>query len=118
LEILVLNFVCVLRTQIATYKGIAEAIHCKSSQAVGQALKRNVYNGAEPSVPCHRIVRSDLTVGGFSGSYENSGKKRALLEGEGVLLTEENGVVRVDKVCNFDVQLIEMFAVTSSRMEN
>lgn len=86
-----------MNTQVATYKGIAEAIDCKSSQAVGQALKRNPYNGAEPSVPCHRVIKSDLTVGGFSGSYKNSSKKQEQLEGEGVVLREENGVVKVDR---------------------
>ncbi|KAG7339283.1 AraC family transcriptional regulator [Nitzschia inconspicua] len=40
--------------KVATYKWIADAILCRSSQAVGQALKRNPYNGASPSFPCHR----------------------------------------------------------------
>ncbi|KAG7359223.1 methylated-DNA-protein-cysteine methyltransferase [Nitzschia inconspicua] len=72
--------------KVATYKGIADAIHCRSSQAVGQALKRNPYNGANPSVPCHRVIKSDLSVGGFAGSYDNLNKKKLILEEEGVVV--------------------------------
>ncbi len=34
-------------------------------------------------VPCHRVIRGDATAGGYSGG---SGRKRALLEAEGVAL--------------------------------
>jgi methylated-DNA-[protein]-cysteine S-methyltransferase len=70
--------------KVTTYGEIAKHINCKSARAIGQALKNNIY--AESGVPCHRVVRSDLTLGGFSGSTENDvvGKKVKLLESEGI----------------------------------
>lgn len=71
------------RGRVTTYKLLAIAIGCKSAQAVGQALRRNPY---APEVPCHRVIKSDLTIGGFSG--KNKGieikRKMELLKKEGV----------------------------------
>lgn len=69
---------------VTTYGEIAKKISCNSARAIGQALKNNIY--ADSGVPCHRVVRSDLTLGGFSGSTENDivGKKVKLLESEGI----------------------------------
>lgn len=80
------------RGKVSTYKLLADAIGCGSSQAVGQALKRNPF---APEVPCHRVVRSDRTLGGFGGQTAGAKirKKRSLLEGEGVEF-DENGSVR------------------------
>ena len=71
------------RGSVTTYKLLAEEVGCGSSQAVGQALARNPY---APEVPCHRVIRSDLTVGGFSGQRTGGAIRRKirLLEGEGV----------------------------------
>lgn len=73
--------------KVTTYANLANAIDCKSSQAVGQALKRNPF---APSVPCHRVVRSDHSVGGFSSSIsdESVSKKIKLLKIEGVAFEE------------------------------
>ena len=49
----------------------------RSCRAVGQALKKNPY---APGVPCHRVISSDGSIGGYSGGIK---KKRALLEKEG-----------------------------------
>ncbi|MFH1878830.1 MAG: MGMT family protein [Candidatus Omnitrophota bacterium] len=49
-----------------------------AARAVGQVLKKNPY---APHVPCHRVVRSDGSIGGYSGGLE---KKRALLKKEGL----------------------------------
>ena len=55
-----------------TYKGIAEAIGAPSSyRAVANAC------GSNPvpiSIPCHRVIRSDGSVGGYSGPGGISGK--------------------------------------------
>lgn len=69
--------------RVMTYQGLARAIDCGSCQAVGQALKRNPF---APAVPCHRVIKSDLTLGGFAGAREGEalGRKLALLAGEGV----------------------------------
>ena len=69
--------------KVTTYKLISELLKCNSSQAVGQALKRNPL---APLVPCHRVISTDLTVGGFQGrrSGERIQSKLRLLESEGV----------------------------------
>lgn len=70
--------------KVTTYGEIAKRINCNSARAIGQALKNNIY--ADSGVPCHRVVRSDLTLGGFSGCTDNEtvGKKVKLLESEGI----------------------------------
>ena len=77
--------------QVTTYKALAQHIHCGSSQAVGQALKRNP---RAPVVPCHRVVRTDLNLGGFAGQRSGSEieRKRNLLLNEGVAVDENNQV--------------------------
>ena len=71
------------RGRVTTYKRGAEAVVCGSSQAVGQALKHNPF---APWVPCHRVIASDLTLGGFAGKRQGAEirRKRALLASEGV----------------------------------
>ena len=64
------------RGRVATYKEVAIAIEKgKSFRAVGNALNRNPYLTA---VPCHRVVRSDLKIGGFSKGIR--AKKKLLTE--------------------------------------
>ena len=72
--------------KVTTYKELARYLGCGSNQAVGQALKRNPF---APKVPCHRVVKTDLTLGGFSGQTEGPKirKKARLLRGEGVELS-------------------------------
>ena len=69
--------------RVTTYGLIAKKLNTKAYRAVGNACRRNPY---APKVPCHRVVRSDGTVGGFSG--ETSGKyvkkKIRMLRKEGV----------------------------------
>lgn len=64
-----------------TYRELANRIGCRSAQAVGQALKRNPF---APAVPCHRVVASDGSLGGYFGerSGEKLEQKRRLLEEE------------------------------------
>jgi methylated-DNA-[protein]-cysteine S-methyltransferase len=71
------------RGKVTTYKHLARAVGCGSSRAVGQALKVNPY---APRVPCHRVIRSDLTIGGFSGAVRGPQieRKKALLLEEGI----------------------------------
>lgn len=73
--------------RVTTYADLANAINCKSSQAIGQALKRNPF---APQVPCHRVVRTDHTVGGFSSSTsdETVTRKINLLKSERVEFDE------------------------------
>ena len=54
---------------------IGKSIGCKSSQAIGQALRRNPY---APKVPCHRVIATSLTIGGFAGERDGAEIKRKL----------------------------------------
>lgn len=76
--------------QVTTYKEIGLSIDCKSAQAVGQALRRNPW---APHVPCHRVVATNLSMGGFFGKLTGPKleEKRALLLAEGVLFQEKKG---------------------------
>ena len=69
--------------RVSTYREIGSYVGCGSSQAIGQALKRNPY---APEVPCHRVIASDLKIGGFAGRREGGkiDKKLRLLQKEGV----------------------------------
>ena len=64
-----------------SYGELARRIGCRSAQAVGQALKRNPF---APDVPCHRVIASDGSIGGFGGDRvgEKIDKKKKLLEME------------------------------------
>ncbi len=79
--------------RVTTYKLLAERIGCGSPRAVGQALKRNP---RAPEVPCHRVIRSDLTAGGYSGRTEGPdlARKLGLLESEGISFDPVTGRLR------------------------
>lgn len=72
------------RGRVVTYKALAEYVGSASCRAVGQALRRNPF---APHVPCHRVIGSDLHVGGFQGQKKGPAirKKLALLRAEGVV---------------------------------
>ena len=76
-----LELLRVPRGETVTYGELARRIGCRSAQAVGQALKRNPF---APQVPCHRVVASDGSLGGFHGQREGEmiEKKRRLLQEE------------------------------------
>jgi methylated-DNA-[protein]-cysteine S-methyltransferase len=67
--------------QLDTYAGIARRIGKPgATRAVGNALGRNPI---PVIVPCHRVIRSDATLGGYTGGL---GVKEHLLSLEGVML--------------------------------
>tara|TARA_B100000214_G_C23752210_1_gene528273 strand:- start:6 stop:281 length:276 start_codon:yes stop_codon:yes gene_type:complete len=69
--------------EVRTYKQIAKSIgKPKSSRAVANACAKNPYPIV---IPCHRVIRSDGTVGGYSGQGGVKLKKE-LLKKEGVRL--------------------------------
>jgi methylated-DNA-[protein]-cysteine S-methyltransferase len=67
------------RGKTSTYKAIAKKLKT-SPRAVGQALKRSPF---PIKIPCHRVIKSDGTLGGYKGKL-NSETKRKLLEKEGL----------------------------------
>eukprot|EP00595_Chromulina_sp_UTEXLB2642_P000606 CAMPEP_0196766838 /NCGR_PEP_ID=MMETSP1095-20130614/31336_1 /TAXON_ID=96789 ORGANISM="Chromulina nebulosa, Strain UTEXLB2642" /NCGR_SAMPLE_ID=MMETSP1095 /ASSEMBLY_ACC=CAM_ASM_000446 /LENGTH=58 /DNA_ID=CAMNT_0042131277 /DNA_START=87 /DNA_END=259 /DNA_ORIENTATION=- len=43
----------------------------KAMRAVGNSLRKNPF---APEVPCHRVIASDLSLGGFYGSKDSNGE--------------------------------------------
>lgn len=69
--------------QTRTYAQIAEMSgHKNAVRAVANAIGKNPY---PPIIPCHRVIRSDGTIGGYSGNG-GVGQKRKLLLSEGVFI--------------------------------
>jgi len=69
--------------KVKTYKEIAMAINRpKAARAVANACAKNPY---APKVPCHRVIRSDGTLGGFSSPGGTKTKKK-MLKREGFTL--------------------------------
>ncbi len=65
--------------KVASYADIARAIgKPKAARAVGNALNVNPYS---PRVPCHRVIKSDGSIGGFAHGTK---KKITMLRKEGV----------------------------------
>lgn len=72
--------------KVTTYKEIAKAMGTRAYRAVGQALKNNPN---APTVPCHRVVRSDGIPGGYMGRTDTQArnKKVTMLKKEGVIFS-------------------------------
>ena len=65
--------------EVRSYKWVAKAVgRPKAARAVGNALNKNPY---APVVPCHRVVKSDGSIGGFSKGIK---AKKRLLRREGI----------------------------------
>ena len=62
--------------KVSTYKGLAKAVRSRGYRAVGQAMHKNPY---APKVPCHRVIASDGSLGGFASGVR---KKSAMLKKE------------------------------------
>jgi len=71
------------RGKITTYKLLGQAVGTKAYRAIGTILSNNPY---APEVPCHRVIASDGSLGGFMGSKsrKNLSKKSELLSSEGI----------------------------------
>ena len=58
--------------KVKTYLEVAKAIgKPKAFRAVANAVGKNPY---PPKIPCHRVIRSDGSLGGYSGKGGNSTK--------------------------------------------
>jgi methylated-DNA-[protein]-cysteine S-methyltransferase len=92
-----LSMLRIPRGKIATYQTIARmAGNVRASRAVGNACNQNPF---APDVPCHRIVASDGSLGGYA---LGSAKKIALLRSEGI-------VVRKNKIVDFENVLFKKY---------
>ena len=69
--------------KVKTYKEVAAAVKRPfSARAVGNAVGKNPY---APKIPCHRVIKSDGSLGGYSGKGGIK-TKRKLLKKEGITL--------------------------------
>lgn len=51
--------------KVTTYGDMAKALG-SSPRAIGQAMRRNPF---APVVPCHRVIATNMQLGGFSGQW-------------------------------------------------
>ena len=71
------------RGSVKTYSQVAKAIGKPlAARAVATAIGKNPY---APKIPCHRVIRSDGSLGGYSGKGGVKTKK-FYLKREGVTL--------------------------------
>ena len=71
------------RGRVKTYSQVAKAIGKPLAvRAVANAIGKNPY---APKIPCHRVIRSDGSLGGYSGKGGVK-TKRFLLQKEGITL--------------------------------
>ena len=74
--------------KVSTYKEIAKFLNTKAYRAVGNAMRKN----PNPIItPCHRIVKSDGSVGQYALGVS---QKIRLLRDEGI-------IIRKNKIFNF-----------------
>jgi methylated-DNA-[protein]-cysteine S-methyltransferase len=88
--------------KVTTYAAIARMIgRPKAVRAVGNALNKNPWlrpatagKPYAPTVPCHRVVKSNGSLGGFAGGVK---KKKMMLEKEGIK-TKNNKIIDFEKI--------------------
>jgi methylated-DNA-[protein]-cysteine S-methyltransferase len=69
--------------KVATYGWVARAIGFpNATRAIGNALNKNPF---APRVPCHRVIKSNGSVGGFA---DGTRKKIELLKKEGIVIKD------------------------------
>ncbi|MFH1095646.1 MAG: MGMT family protein [Candidatus Micrarchaeota archaeon] len=81
------------RGQVRTYSQVAKmaaarsrrASYARAARAVGAVMRKNPY---APLVPCHRVIRSDGSLGEYSGKGGRAGKMR-MLKKEGVEIRQD-----------------------------
>ena len=74
---------------VSTYRLIARYVGIpKGARAVGNALATNPF---PIIIPCHRAIRTDLTIGGYQGGKR---MKQALLQMEGIDFDKTGHVIK------------------------
>lgn len=75
--------------KVMTYKAVAKAVgKPKAARAVGNALNKSP---GLPLVPCHRVIRSDGSVGGY---VHGSKKKMEMLKKEGAVIEKRKVIIK------------------------
>ncbi len=77
--------------RVSTYRDVAHALNCRAYRAVGNALNKNKH---PIIIPCHRVVSSNGSIGGYSGGIKN---KIKLLKKEGIGI-RNNKIIDFEKV--------------------
>ncbi|KAL9656479.1 hypothetical protein ABK040_005243 [Willaertia magna] len=87
--------------KVTTYKYLSDYLNCNSCQAIGQALKKNPFS---PQIPCHRVIKSDYSLGGFNGKTEGSEieRKKKLLGKEGINFDDNLKLLNIPSEVLFD----------------
>ncbi|KAF8315642.1 hypothetical protein DL93DRAFT_843208 [Clavulina sp. PMI_390] len=70
----VYDYICTIPTgKVTTYKAICDALGAGSPRSVGSALRKNPF---APAAPCHRVIASNLFIGGFLGEWGKASKDK------------------------------------------
>ncbi|MCK4480435.1 MAG: MGMT family protein, partial [Candidatus Lokiarchaeota archaeon] len=76
------------RGWVSTYKRIANQIGVNNgARVVGNCLAKNPF---PIIIPCHRAIKTDGNLGGYQGGIK---MKRALLEMEGIEISEKGKAI-------------------------
>jgi methylated-DNA-[protein]-cysteine S-methyltransferase len=81
--------------KITTYKKLADKLKTKGYRAIGKIVG---LNPDSPFVPCHRVVKSNATLGGYAFGID---KKIALLAAEGIKISDGKIVDFAKKLHSF-----------------
>lgn len=82
--------------RVITYGDVARAVGLPgASRAVGTVM---ACNPDTKITPCHRVVKSDGTVGGYQGGTRGSSEKIRRLQSEGVPVLRDGTIQRFEAV--------------------
>ncbi len=87
--------------EVATYKSLAEKLRTRAYRAVGTVMARNPF---PLIIPCHRVVKSDLTIGNYGGGRP---MKREILKREGIHLKGDKVIKNLSGKKNREIEIIE-----------
>jgi len=76
------------RGRVLSYKAVAaKAGQPGAARAVGTIMRANL----DPDIPCHRVINSDNSLGGYNGLR---GEKEALLRSEGHVIKNKRILIK------------------------
>lgn len=93
---------------VTTYGALAKAAG-GGARAVGQVMRANPF---APLIPCHRVVRSDFSLGGYGGEVAGEGVKMKYA----ILQREDRGFKEATKI-KVDDSVLSVFPVSFVRKD-